>query len=74
MLEQGKKANLPADQDLLVYDEAADSDEVHKLLRRRDHATDPDGSLREDPPERMPPGHDGTSNVVYTEDGSIWLR
>jgi hypothetical protein len=73
LLAQGK-ANLPADRiKTLAYDKAADSDEVHKvlsgegitpLIQMR--------SLWKTEPERMLPGHDGTSNVVYTEDGSIY--
>jgi hypothetical protein len=73
LLDQGK-ANLPADRiKTLAYDKAADSDEVHEvlsgegitpLIRMR--------SLWKTEPERMLPGHDGTSNVVYTEDGTIY--
>jgi hypothetical protein len=73
LLDQGK-ANLPADRiKTLAYDKAADSDEVHKvlagagitpLIQMR--------SLWKTEPERMLPGHDGTSNVVYTEDGTIY--
>ncbi len=72
VLEQGK-ANLPADRvKTLAYDKAADNDDVHEflsgegitpLIQMR--------SLWKTDPERMLPGHDGTSNVVYTEDGSI---
>jgi hypothetical protein len=72
LLDQGK-ANLAADRiETLAYDKAADSDEVHKvrsgegitpLIQMR--------SLWKTEPERMLPGHDGTSNVVYTEDGTI---
>jgi hypothetical protein len=73
LLEQGK-ANLPAGRiKTLAYDKAADNDDVHKLLSG-------EGitpliqmrSLWKIDPERMLPGHDGTSNVVYTEDGSIY--
>jgi hypothetical protein len=73
LLNQGK-ANLPAGRiKTLAYDKAADSDEVHKvlsgegitpLIQMR--------SLWKTEPERMLPGHDGTSNVVYTEDGTIY--
>ena len=43
VLEQAQ-ANLPPDRiKTLAYDKAADSDDVHRvLLRRGDHATDPD--------------------------------
>jgi Transposase DDE domain/Transposase domain (DUF772) len=68
------EANLPADRiESLAYDKAADSDEVHRvlsaagitpLIRMR--------GLWQAEPERMLPGHDGSSNVVYTEDGTIY--
>jgi hypothetical protein len=73
LLNQGK-ANLPAGRiKTLAYDKAADGDEVHKvlsgagitpLIQMR--------SLWKTEPERMLPGHDGTSNVVYTEVGTIY--
>jgi hypothetical protein len=73
LLDQGK-ANVPAGRiKTLAYDKAADSDEVHEvlsgagitpLIQMR--------SLWKTEPERMLPGHDGTSNVVYTEDGTIY--
>ena len=72
LLEQAE-ANLPADRiETLAYDKAADSEDVHRLLS--DKGIKPliqMRSLWEIDPERMLPGHDGTSNVVYTEDGSI---
>ena len=70
VLEQAK-ANLPEGRiKTLAYDKAADSEEVHKLLsgegitpliQMRD--------LWQSEPERMLPGHDGSSNVVYTKMG-----
>src|SRR5262245_53779896 len=66
--------NLPADRiETLAYDKAADDDDVHKtlsgkgitpLIRMR--------GLWQTDPERMLPGHDGSSNVVDTEDGTIY--
>ncbi len=68
------QANLPADRiKTLAYDKAADSEDVHKLLS--DEEITPliqMRSLWKSEPERMLPGHDGKSNVVYTEDGSIY--
>ena len=68
------EANLPEDRiETLAYDKAADSDDVHRalsgkgitpLIRMR--------GLWQTEPERMLPGHDGSSNVVYTEDGTIY--
>jgi hypothetical protein len=73
LLDQGK-ANLPEGRiKTLAYDKAADSEEVHKRLS--DEGITPliqmRGLWKEDP-ERMLPGHDGSSNVVYTEDGTIY--
>lgn len=68
------KENLPPDRiNTLAYDKAADSEDVHKLL----HAEKITPliqmrSLWQTEPERMLPGHDGSSNVVYTEDGTIY--
>jgi hypothetical protein len=49
------------------------SDEVHKLLSGE--GITPLIQMRglwQSEPERLLPGHDGSSNVVYTEDGSIY--
>lgn len=68
------EANLPADRiETLAYDKAADSDAVHELLS--DKGITPLIQMRglwQGEPERMLPGHDGSSNVVYTEDGTIY--
>jgi hypothetical protein len=73
ILEQAQN-NLPADRiKTLAFDKAADSEDVHKLLS--DEGITPliqMRSLWQGEPERMLPGHDGTSNVVYTEDGTIY--
>jgi hypothetical protein len=73
ILERGE-ANLPEDRiETLAYDKAADSDDVHGLLSGKGITPliQMRGLWKEDP-ERMLPGHDGTSNVVYTEDGTIY--
>jgi hypothetical protein len=68
------KANLPADRiETLAYDKAADTDDVHGLLSGE--GIKPLIQMRglwQGEPERMLPGHDGSSNVVYTEDGTIY--
>jgi hypothetical protein len=73
VLEQAK-ANLPEDRlKTLAYDKAADSDEVHKLLSGE--GITPLIQMRglwKIDPERMLPGHDGSSNIVYKEDGTIY--
>jgi Transposase DDE domain/Transposase domain (DUF772) len=68
------EANLPADRiETLAYDKAADSDDVHKALSAE--GITPLIQMRglwKTEPERLLPGHDGSSNVVYTEDGTIY--
>jgi hypothetical protein len=68
------EANLPADRiETLAYDKAADTEDVHGLLSRK--GITPLIEMRglwQTDPERMLPGHDGSSNVVYTEDGTIY--
>ncbi len=73
VLEQAQ-ANLPPGRiKTLAYDKAADTDEVHRelsgagitpLIQMR--------GLWKTEPERLLPGHDGTSNVVYDELGTIY--
>ena len=67
------EANLPANRiETLAYDKAADTEDVHELLS--DKEITPVIQIRglwQSEPERMLPGHDGSSNVVYTEDGTI---
>lgn len=73
VLEQAE-ANLPAHRiKTLAFDKAADSDEVHETLSRR--GITPLIQMRalwQSDPERMLPGHDGRSNVVYDEAGTIY--
>jgi Transposase DDE domain/Transposase domain (DUF772) len=68
------KANLPEGRiQTLAYDKAADGEDVHRLLS--DEGITPLIQMRglwQTEPERMLPGHDGSSNVVYTEDGTIY--
>jgi Transposase DDE domain/Transposase domain (DUF772) len=73
VLEQAE-ANLPADRiETLAYDKAADTDDVHKLLSGKGITPLIQmRSLWQIDPERMLPGHDGTSNVVYDEAGTIY--
>jgi hypothetical protein len=73
VLEQAQ-GNLPEDRiKTLAYDKAADSDDVHKLLSGQ--GITPLIQMRglwQIDPERMLPGHDGSSNIVYKEDGTIY--
>jgi hypothetical protein len=73
LLDQGK-SNLPTARiETLAYDKAADGEDVHQRLS--DEGITPliqMRSLWQSEPERMLPGHDGSSNIVYTEDGTIY--
>jgi hypothetical protein len=73
LLEQAQ-ANLPEDRiKTLAYDKAADSDAVHTLLSAEGIIPlIPMRSLWQSDPERMLPGHDGASNVVHDETGTIY--
>jgi hypothetical protein len=65
--------NLPEGRiETLAYDKAADTNDVHKLLHEA--GIKPVIQIRsmwKSEPERMLPGHDGNSNIVYHEDGSV---
>jgi hypothetical protein len=67
------EANLLAKRiETLAYDKAADIEDVHELLSGQ--GITPVIQMRglwQTEPERMLPGHDGSSNIVYTEDGTI---
>jgi DDE family transposase len=73
LVEQAE-ANLGAGRiETLAYDKAADSEEVHETLSGK--GIKPLIQIRalwEVDPERMLPGHDGSSNVVYDEAGTIY--
>src|SRR3954452_8298328 len=73
ILKQAQE-NLPAERiKTLAYDKAADSEDVHELLSGE--GITPLIQMRrlwEIEPERMLPGHDGTSNVVYDEAGTVY--
>jgi hypothetical protein len=71
---QQAKTNLPEGRiKTLAYDKAADSEDVHGLLSREGiRPLIPMRSLWQSEPERMLPGHDGSSNIVYQEDGTIF--
>lgn len=68
------QANLPADRiETLAYDKAADTNDVHELLSREGiKAVIQNRNLWKDEPLRMLPGHDGNSNVVYDESGTVY--
>src|SRR5439155_12416794 len=68
------QTNLPAGRiKTLAYDKAADDEASHELLH--DAGIQPlihNRSLWKTESERMLPGHDGSSNVVYDEAGTLY--
>jgi hypothetical protein len=57
----------------LAYDKAADTNDVHELLHESHiKPVIQIRSMWKSEPERMLPGHDGKSNIVYHEDGSVY--
>ena len=67
------QANLPEGRiETLAYDKAADTNDVHALLSKNHiRAVVQNRSLWKDHQEEMLPGHDGNSNVVYDEAGTV---
>lgn len=68
------EANLPPGRiETLAYDKAADTNEVHQLLSAaKIKPVIQNRSLWKDDHERMLPGHDGNSNIVYDEAGTVY--
>jgi len=66
--------NLPKKRiETLAYDKAADTNEVHELLSKHHiKAVIENRSLWKDHQEEMLPGHDGNSNIVYDEAGTVY--
>jgi hypothetical protein len=73
LLDQAR-ANLPKGRiNTLAYDKAADDNNVHRVLSRaKIKPLIQNRSLWKEEPERMLPGHDGNSNVVYDEAGTLY--
>ena len=73
-LLQDAKANLPAGRiTSLAYDKACDDQATHLLLYQQHiHPIIQSRRLWKDEFERMLPGHDGHSNIVYDEAGSVY--
>jgi hypothetical protein len=68
------RANLPKGRiRSLAYDKAADDGDVHeKLTNAKIAPVIQNRELWKEEPERMLPGHDGRSNVVYDESGTLY--
>lgn len=68
------QANLPAGRiHTLAYDKAADTNEVHAVLdKARIKPLIQMRNLWKEESEKMLPGHDGNSNIVYDEAGTVY--
>jgi hypothetical protein len=68
------QASLPENRiQTLAYDKAADTNDVHQLLSKNHiRAVIQNRSLWKEEQERMLPGHDGNSNIVYDEAGTVY--
>jgi len=68
------QANLPTGRiKTLAYDKAADTNDVHQLLSKANiKPVIQNRSLWKEDHERMLPGHDGNSNIVYDEAGTVY--
>jgi hypothetical protein len=68
------QSNLPQGRiETLAYDKAADTNDVHKLLsKNKIKGVIQNRSLWKEEHERMLPGHDGNSNIVYDEAGTVY--
>jgi hypothetical protein len=68
------QANLPKGRiKTLAYDKAADTNDVHRLLSQAGiKPLIQNRALWKSEPERMLPGHDGKSNIVHDEAGTVY--
>jgi hypothetical protein len=68
------QTNLPTGRiQTLAYDKAADSNDVHELLSKNHiKPVIQNRALWKDQQEQMLPGHDGNSNIVYDEAGTVY--
>ena len=73
LIEQGQ-ANLPENRiETLAYDKAADDNESHRVLNKAGiRPVIQNRRLWKDQTEQMLPGHNGTSNIVYDEAGTVY--
>lgn len=73
-LVEAAKGNLPAGRiKTLAYDKACDDGKVHTLLHHEGIAPlIQNRAMWKDQTEMMLPGHDGNSNIVYDEAGTVY--
>lgn len=73
ILAEAKENLPPRRMETLAYDKAADTNDVHELLKEAQvKAVIQNRKLWKEESERMLPGHDGKSNVVYDEAGTVY--
>jgi hypothetical protein len=73
LLEQAKRVLPEGRIATLAYDKAADDNETHERLHREEiKPLVQNRALWKEEPERMLPGHDGNSNIVYDEAGTVY--
>jgi hypothetical protein len=73
LVKEGQ-ANLPEGRiETLAYDKAADDNESHRALDKANiRPVIQNRHLWKDQTEQMLPGHDGTSNIVFDEAGTVY--
>jgi hypothetical protein len=73
ILSDAQKNLPPGRIETLAYDKAADTNDVHALLSEaKIKPVIQNRSMWKEEHERMLPGHDGRSNVVYDESGTVY--
>ncbi len=73
LVENGKRNLPPGRIKTLAYDKACDDGKVHALLNKEGIAPlIQNRALWKDQSEQLLPGHNGTSNLVYDEAGTIY--
>jgi hypothetical protein len=73
LLEKARRVLPEGRMQTLAYDKAADDQKTHDLLKEQKiKPVIQTRAMWKEEPERKLPGHDGSSNVVYDEAGTIW--
>jgi hypothetical protein len=73
LVKQGQQNVGKGRMKTLAYDKAADDEKVHAFLNQNGiRPVIQVRALWKEEKERMLPGHDGRSNVVYDEAGTVW--
>lgn len=73
LVQQARRTLPEGRMKTLAYDKAADDGQVHQTLAAaRIHPVIENRRLWKEDPERLLPGHDGRTNVVYDEAGTLY--